>query len=145
MVNNMKNLSRYDGIPPITESTDRIKIPGGPLYESTVVLELLSKGESVIVPWTKKCSSDLKKWTLEKSDVVDLLTLALKNGRFKGSEWCINKPGGAWAACDSYQVFRREWLEKTTKYIEVEYYLKFAIGKLGNLILTISCHCPENK
>lgn len=145
MVNNMKNLSRYDGTPPITETTERVKISGGPLYESTVVLEILNTGESAVIPWTEKCIRDLKKLTFEKADVVELLKFALQHGKFKGSEWCLNKSGGAWAACDSYQVFRNEWIAKIDKYLEVEYYVKFAIGKSGKLVLTISCHTPENK
>jgi len=143
MVNNT-NLSRYSGSLPPLENADR-KIIGGPLYECNTVLSLLAQGESVIKPWTRKCISDLKKYNLDHSDVLELLNCALTTGIFKGSEWCIAKPGGAWAACDSYQVFRHEWVEYAHKNMQFEYYVKFAIGKSGNLILTVSCHLSEDR
>lgn len=143
MVNNI-NISSYSSSLPPSESADR-KIIGGPLYELSQVLSVLSQGESVIKPWTRKCISDLKKYNLDHSDVLDLLKCALTTGIFKGSEWCVAKPGGAWAACDSYQVFRSEWVEYAHKNMQFEYYVKFAIGKSGNLILTVSCHLSEDR
>jgi len=143
MVNNI-NLSNYVGSLPASENASR-KIMGGPLYERNQVLSVLSLGVSVISPWTRKCISDLKKYNLDHSDVLELLKCALTTGIFKGSEWCVAKPGGAWAACDSYQVIRSEWVENAHKNMQFEYYVKFAIGKSGNLILTVSCHLSEDR
>ncbi len=141
MVNNI-NLSNYVGSLPASENAGR-KIMGGPLYERNQVLSVLSQGVSVISPWTRKCISDLKKYSMDHADVLELLKCALTTGIFKGSEWCIAKPGGAWAACDSYQVIRSEWVENAHKNMQFEYYVKFAIGKSGNLILTVSCHLSD--
>ena len=143
MVNNI-NLSNYVGSLPASENAGR-KIMGGPLYERNQVLSVLSLGVSVITPWTRKCISDLKKYNLDHSDVLELLKCALTTGVFKGSEWCVAKSGGAWAACDSYQVIRSEWVENAHKNMQFEYYVKFALGKSGNLILTVSCHLSEDR
>lgn len=141
MVNNI-NLSSYVGSLPASENAGR-KIMGGPLYERNQVLSVLSQGVSVISPWTRKCISDLKKYSMDHADVLELLKCALTTGIFKGSEWCVAKPGGSWAACDSYQVIRSEWVENAHKNMQFEYYVKFAIGKSGNLILTVSCHLSD--
>ena len=91
-------VSRYSGVPPTSNTPSARTIAGGPLYSKEDVLPILELGESAIVPWTQKCASDLKKYELDHSDVIHLINLALAKGEFKGSEWCINKPGGAWAA-----------------------------------------------
>ncbi len=144
MVNTI-NLSSYPGSPPLSENAERKILGRSPLYDKQLVLALLGQGKSVIRPWTKKCISDLQKCHFDHSDIVDLLKCVLATGVFKGSEWCVAKPGGAWAACDSYQVFRSEWVEHAHKNMQVEYYVKFAIGKKDNLILMVSCHPPENR
>jgi len=132
------------GTPPPGAGASR-KIAGGPLYERAAVLTVLAQGESAIVPWTRKCISDLKNYELDHQDVMRLIGLALDRGRFKGSEWCINKPGGVWAACDSYQVVEKRWVPAAHKDMDFEYYLKFAIGRTGQVILTVSCHPPEER
>ena len=91
MVNNI-NLSSYVGSLPASENAGR-KIMGGPLYERNQVLSVLSQGVSVISPWTRKCISDLKKYSMDHADVLELLKCALTTGIFKGSEWCVAKPG----------------------------------------------------
>ena len=80
---------------------------------------------------------------MSDADVLELLKCALTTGIFKGSEWCVAKPGGSWAACDSYQVIRSEWVENAHKNMQFEYYVKFAIGKSGDLILIVSCHLSD--
>lgn len=142
---NTRIVSLHDsGTPPLNEGASR-KIAGGPLYERTAVIAVLAQGESAIVPWTRKCISDLKKYDLDHEDVMRLIRLALAQGRFKGSEWCVDKPGGLWAACDSYHVAEKCWVAAAHKEMEFEYYLKFAIGKNGRVILTVSCHLPEER
>ena len=44
------------------------------------------------------------------------------------------------AACDAYSICRLEVIPATGKAIPVEYFLKFSIGKAGNLVLLVSCH-----
>jgi hypothetical protein len=144
MVNTRKNLSAYAGTPPSDDQADR-RIPDGPLYTREEVLAILATGEAAIKLWTQKCMRDVQKYDMEPADVVDLVKIALNGGKFKGSQWCTNKPGGAWAACDSYQLFFRQWIETANKHMDVEYYVKFAIGRSGNMMLIISCHPPEER
>ena len=138
-------VSRYSGVPPTSNTPSARTIAGGPLYSKEDVLPILELGESAIVPWTQKCASDLKKYELDHSDVIHLINLALAKGEFKGSEWCINKPGGAWAACDSYRLFEMAWVPAAHKEMLFEYYVKFAIGRTGKVILTVSCHLSEGR
>lgn len=143
MVNNII-VSRFVG-PPLPDENNR-KLPNGPLYPPKEVLELLNtlSAESVIA-WTDKCIGDLQDWSLDADDLLELLGIAVSRGRFRGSEWCIQQPGGPWAACDAYTLTRREYIEKAYKEMDIEYYLKFAVSKTGALMLIISCHPPENR
>lgn len=141
MVNN-RIVSRFTGALP-EHGNDR-KIRGGPLYPAEEVMSLLGNGGSEsIITWTKKCTSDVQRWSLNDDDLFDLLGIAVYSGRFIGAEWCEQKPGGPWAACDAYSVIRKEWIPATRKEMDFEYYIKFAIGKTGKILLLVSCHPPE--
>jgi len=143
MVNTM-NVSKYSGVPP-EDGVDKNarKIEGGPLYSQEELAPLL---EAVsIVPWTNKCKADLQKESLDVDDVARFIKICLTSGRFKGSEWCKQKPTGPWAACDAYQIFEVRWVDAACKEMEFEYYVKFAIAKTGRLIMTVSCHGPEER
>lgn len=144
MVNKAINLSAYQGTPPSDGSADR-RIVGGPLYSVTDALALLGKGESALVAWTRKCADDLERLTLDIPDVQTLIREALQFGRYRNSEWCVQKPTGPWAACDAYQLERSEWVEAAHKNIIFEYYIKFAIGKTGKLLLVVSCHESQDR
>lgn len=113
-------------------------IAGGPLYPIAEVLSLLLTAE--IRPVTRKCTEDVQKLSLGDDDLKDLLTSALRTGRYKASEWCSVGNGNSWAACDSYTVTRSEWNEHAHKELQFCYYIKFCIGKLGSVIMMISCH-----
>lgn len=136
MVNTI-NVSRYKGTPP-TASSARVKIPGGPLYAADEVIAILQTTTPRL--WTRKCVGDAQRLGLTDEDVGALIGEALQKGRYKDSEWCEQKPGGPVAACDSYVICRMEWNEDAYKYLSCEYYLKFAIGITGQIVLTISCH-----
>lgn len=142
----IKIVSRFTG-PPLPSVRSGVRDIAGdkPLYSAQEVNDVLNLGESAIVPWTRKCISDLKKYEFEKADVIRLIRLALSEGEFKGSEWCNEKTGGAWAACDSYRLFEKSWVAAASKEMLFEYYVKFAIGKSGKVILTISCHLSEDR
>ena len=121
------------------------KIAGGPLYPTGEVLALLEREqEQGIRLWTRKCTSDAQKYELDLQDLSVLLEEAVCHGRFKGSEWCEQRPSGPWAACDAYQLFRDEWIENARKSMRVEYYLKFAMARTGQLLLLVSCHLSED-
>lgn len=66
--------------------------------------------------------------------------LLITQGQYVNSQWCVQKPTGPWAACDGYRLFRDEWVEYAHKEMRYEYYVKFAIGKTGKLLLLVSCH-----
>jgi len=139
---NTKIVSRYTG--PLPEGVDR-SIPGGPLYSAQEVLELLVRGEQAVRVWTLKCSKDMQKWGLDTDDLVEIIGLALGSGRFITSEWCMQKPNGAWAACDAYSVIRDEWIPAARKEMGMEYYVKFSIGKTGTIMMVVSCHPSEQR
>jgi hypothetical protein len=63
----------------------------------------------------------------------------LRGKHYIDSEWCDNGKG-ALAACDAYSIKIEEWNAVTQKNRLIEYYVKFAINKLGNMVMTISCH-----
>jgi hypothetical protein len=71
--------------------------------------------------------------------VADLLLRLDTSGRYIDSEWCENGKG-AWAACDAYEVSRDDVIPATGKRSRIRYYVKFAIGKTGNILLVASCH-----
>ncbi|TEU30147.1 hypothetical protein E2B99_03450 [Alkanindiges illinoisensis] len=76
-------------------------------------------------------------WDLK--DVCDLLHEAFDSGQYIDSEWCLNKKGH-WLACDSYRIRRREFIEAAHKVMQIEYFIKFCIGKMGAIVLIVSCH-----
>lgn len=115
------------------------------MYEANRLLKILSTGEESTRAWTRKCKSDLQKYTLNGEDAVELLTEAIQHGRYRGSEWCEQRPTGPWAACDAYTLTRKEWIPNAHKEFQIEYYIKFAIAKTGTVILFISCHLPEDR
>ncbi|MFC4654788.1 hypothetical protein ACFO3I_07145 [Rheinheimera marina] len=130
-------LSRYQqGLDPTAQG--RQKIAGGPLYPVGDVMPLLKPER--IRAWTKGCVQDLQKWSMDLEDVAALLKLALLEGRYLASEWCRQQPNGAWAACDAYLVVERRMNDALGDYFNTEFYLKFAIGKTGQLILVVSSH-----
>lgn len=144
MVNNLMNLSAYQGDPPANERSSRV-ITGGPLYATKDVLALMAQGECALVPWTRKCKDDLMRLSFDLSDAHALVQEALNHGRYRSSEWCQQQPTGPWAACDAYQVRRDEWVQAAHKEMMFEYYIKFAIGKTGKLLLLVSCHEPQDR
>ncbi|WP_338725910.1 hypothetical protein V8687_20205 [Shewanella baltica] len=140
---NTRNVSRYAGNPPSSIEESR-KIPGGPIYAAHDVKELLSIGSSALVAWTEKCKRDLKDESLDLDDVVELMkTCFHQRGEFLGSEWCQQSTNGPWVACDAYRVFHKMWIEHAYKEMDFEFYIKFAIGITGKIVMTISCHRPS--
>jgi hypothetical protein len=67
------------------------------------------------------------------------LIQCLKASDYIDSEWCENGRN-AMAACDAYSIRRLEVIPPTGKAMPVGYFLKFAIGKTGRLVLMVSCH-----
>ena len=142
MVNNTYNVSSYEGQPPSDTGGSRIYIEG-PLYPIDSVLEILDSGDDQTYLWTNKCIRDVGRLSLDMSEVTLLIKQAVTQGRYQKSEWCVQKPTGPWAACDGYQLYRNEWIDYAHKEMSIEYYIKFAIGKTGKILLLISCHTSQ--
>ena len=116
----------------------RLKIVDGPLYDLARV-QTLVEDETQLLAWTPKCRKDLHKFfSGDLVEVADLLQL-LKASDYRDSEWCEDGKGSI-AACDAYTVRRMEEVIATGKRAACTYFLKFAIGKSGVLVLVVSCH-----
>lgn len=131
-------VSQYSGELPKSEKDRKIKGVNGPLYDPAKVLEILNVKQPI--PWANKCISDTQKWSFDGGDLEELTRYAIEHGQYIDSEWCTNKPNGAFAACDSYRFTRREWNENAFREMNFDYYVKVAIGKTGKVLLLASCH-----
>jgi hypothetical protein len=129
-------LSEYSQDPP-TEF-GRSKISVGPLYDLARV-QALAEDEDKLLALTKKCRNDVDKFFAGDYAEVAELIKSLKDHDYIDSEWCESGSGGI-AACDAYKVRRVEEVPGTGKRETFAYFLKFAIGKAGNLVLVVSCH-----
>ena len=128
--------SEYSQGPP-TEF-GRFKIGASPLYDLNRVQALI-EDENNLLAWTQKRRNDVFKFfSGNYAEVADLIQ-RLKPGDYIDSEWCENGKGRI-AACDAYAVQRIEEVPTTGKRETFEYFLKFAIGKTGVLVLVVSCH-----
>ena len=117
------------------------RIAAGPLYAVDDVLEALAAQTLRVV--TRKAMRDVQALSLDDEELAQLIRRAVQYGRYKNSEWCETGRTHAaisWAACDAYTVSRDEWNETAGKSFPCEYYLKFAIGKTGLVLLVVSCH-----
>ncbi|WP_416056418.1 hypothetical protein [Stenotrophomonas maltophilia] len=88
---------------------------------------------------THKAQRDLEnlRWTL--GDLLDCL-LCLQAEDYKGSEWCKDQLG-TWHPCDAYAVRYDDVRKRRLHHSDINYYLKFSIGKNGSLrIVLLSCH-----
>ena len=71
MVNNVVNVSAYQGQPPANSAGGRTYIPGGPLYLKKDVLALLDIGEKHTILWTRKCKDDVGRLAYEIREVQE--------------------------------------------------------------------------
>lgn len=127
-------VSEYSGGP---EPGSRVKIPGGPLY-SLERVQGMAKRPGCLLLWTGKCRRDVANLAWDDGDLAEVFS-CLKAADYKDSEWCDNGKG-AWAACDAYTLRRSEWVEAAGRQMTIGYFLKFAVGKTGALVLMVSCH-----
>ncbi|TMM46087.1 hypothetical protein FCS21_07185 [Colwellia ponticola] len=145
MVSNL-NLSLYSGSPP-QNSDGNLKISNGPLYSKESVMKILTElGADSINVVTRKASRHIQKYDLDIDDgVLKLLKMALNSGKYLNSQWCEHGKGSTWSACDAYSVIENKWYETMHDYLETKWYIKFAIGKTGKLILIVSCHTSDEQ
>lgn len=133
------NLGFYDAEPPPACGSQRIKIDGGPLYPVQSVLTVLLGGDQALQVTTRKCTKDVESLCLDHQALAALIRQAVTQGNYKGSEWCRLSEKSV-AACDAYVLNRAEWRDELSKTLDCQYYLKFAIGRSGVLLLLVSCH-----
>ena len=122
----------------LPSESGRVKIAGGPLYDLARAQAIVDD-ENRLLTWTEKCRKDVFKLLDDDLGEVAGLIQCLKASDYIDSEWCENGKN-AMAACDAYSIRRREVIPATNKAMPVGYFLKFAIGKAGNLVLLVSCH-----
>jgi hypothetical protein len=137
-------LSQYTSDPP--DQAGRVKINrAGPIYDLEQVFGLAE--EALVQLWTRKCIQnvrDLYETVREEYDsdlamVVDLLKRLRTSGRYQDSEWCENGRGGI-AACDAYEVQRSDYVPAIRQRVQTRYFVKFAVGKTGQVLLLVACH-----
>ena len=135
----LRNVSQYDGTPP--EEGDDRRIPTDqPLYPAETIAAILASGPaSRVKPVTRRARQDMQGLGWDHEDAAEAIREALDGGVYIGSEWCALGSTNTVAACDAYR-FRRVEQVVTGNRVTCEYYLKWAIGKNGDLILLVSCH-----
>jgi hypothetical protein len=132
---NFYNISEYSNSPLPKGGGE--KILGGPLYDLERV-KLIAQDGAGLVLWTRDCVRDVRELGWDADDVTVLIT-RLHVAHYIDSGWCANGKG-AWAAGDAYSVGGLEWVPTARKDMRIEYFVKFAVNKLGSLVLTVSCH-----
>jgi hypothetical protein len=137
VINNI-NVSRFDGDVPYCQDSRCRKISGGPIYSEDEVLLLAQ--EQRIQLWTRGSIVDAQKWSLDMDEIAEMIIHAIQKGVFKCSEWCIQKTDGPWAACDVYTFFWTSPITSLPRQKPIGFYLKFAISKAGQSLLTVSIH-----
>lgn len=136
---NVKIVGRFTGPPTPCEVGEDRKIPDGPLYSTDEIQTALDNGQIRAV--TQDCRNDLQTLGFDSDDLKELVTNAIATGRYKDSEWALlNNERGVWTACDAYTLRREEWVSSANKSMPIEYYLKFSLSDVGEMILTVSCH-----
>ncbi len=134
-------LSQYITSPPSQLGGGRIKIDGGPLYDLATVKQLVDNPDCINL-LTRTCISDVQKLFDSDTEQVAALIQALGPQDYIDSEWCETGKSSV-AACDAYRIRRAEVMAATGKSMTTEYFLKFAIGKTGQLVLLVSCHLSQ--
>ncbi|THB63506.1 MAG: hypothetical protein D6B27_12110 [Gammaproteobacteria bacterium] len=141
----MKIVSKYTESPPLSnKATDKerfIRNSGNPIYSKDEVIEAI-RSNAKIAPYTERCINNLSILNLEIKDMPELLMKVVNSGEHINSQWCLNTKGTTWAASDSYVYRYEHYIEHIHKYLPCEYYVKFAIGKTGNIILLVQIHQP---
>lgn len=136
---NVKIIGRFTGPPNPCEAGASRKIPDGPLFKKDEVEAVLATGGIKTV--TKDCLKDLLALELDLDDLKVIVGEAINSGNYKDSEWALlNRDRGVWLACDAYLLKRKEWVDTASKFMWIDYYLKFSLSNRGEMILTVSFH-----
>lgn len=139
MINKFKIASRYCVNPPSNTSVDRRIKTAAALYPLQEVIDLARSNKLFL--WSRGAIDDAQKWGFDVDGLCQLLVTGLASGRYLGSEWCLAKQNGPWAACDAYALTSYGWCERQGKNVRKDDYVKFAITTAG-IIISASNH-PE--
>jgi len=133
---NIAVLSEYSHNPPT--SLGRVKIGNGPLYKLARV-KTIARDSGALKLVTRNCRKEFGK--LFEHDYVALTCLiqSLSDSDYLHSEWCESSPIAV-VACDAYRAYRIDTAPVTGKVMNMEYFVKFAIGQSGDLIFIVSLH-----
>ena len=129
-------VSEYSLNPP-EDGQGRVKIAKGPLYDLARVQRLATAGG--LNTWTDRCDKAVYELFAGDLEAVAGLLGHLRTADYRDSEWCTNGRN-ALAACDAYALRRLEWVASAGREMGVEYFVKFAVGKAGQLVLLVSYH-----
>ena len=129
-------VSEYSLNPP-EDGQGQVKIAKGPLYDLARVQRLATAGG--LNTWTDRCDKAVYELFAGDLEAVAGLLGHLRPADYRDSEWCTNGRN-ALAACDAYALRRLEWVASAGREMGVEYFVKFAVGKAGQLVLLVSCH-----
>ncbi len=112
------------------------------MYDLARVKQLAADNPDCIHLFTRTCIGEVHKLFDSDTEQVAALIQALNPRDYIDSEWCENGKSGV-AACDAYGIRRAEVIAASGKLITVEYFLKFAVGRTGKLVLLVSCHLSK--
>ena len=113
-------------------------IPDGPLEPLSKIQEVAKQGR--LIPVTNKCIDDIERLGWSADEEVRELVLQLRESNYHRSEWCKISIKKNLVACDAYTIERYEkYTDSGSSYL-CKYYLKFAIGPMGDALLMVSCH-----
>lgn len=116
------------------------KIADGPCLDLAAVQQLTRKlGHKAVSVVTEDGLGEMVDYRMDNSDLADLI-LALKKSNYVGSEWCKYSPMSPWFEADSYRIRQAEKLPSEKDKTMCSYYLKFALNKLGSVVLFFSVH-----
>ncbi len=93
--------------------------------------------EATVRPVTKACIDDVQNLNLNNERMLRVVKEAILQGKYVNAQWCPTGKPGVWAACDAYKLC---WKGNEDKELEKPLYVKFCIGKKGDIMLLISCH-----
>jgi hypothetical protein len=119
---------------------DERRIHDGPCHDLTVVKALIrGRGHKAVSVITENGTAEMLDYCMDETDIAELI-LKMTERNYHGSEWCKSAPKSPWFEADSYRVKRTEKIPGRRDIQSCNYYLKFSINKLNQILLFFSVH-----
>lgn len=135
MVNNSTR-KQPSGSPSDTER----KIHDGPCHDLSKLQALVRQnGHKAVRVVTEKGTAEMIGYCMDEQDLAELV-LKLRAQNYHDSEWCRFSESSPWFEADSYRIVVSEKLASSRDLQRCKYYLKFALNKLGVVLLFFSVH-----